>query len=95
MSTVHINISLHLSTCISNSSAEISMSICASGLTLSGVFVVPIINVTWNTLLGACRRWGSIEIGRSAFDCLVKSDVKGAGTFVLMSNLLANVQDTV
>ena len=50
MSTVHIKISLHLLTCISNSYAEISMSICASGLTLSGVFVDPIINVTCNTL---------------------------------------------
>ena len=43
----------------------------------------------WMALLGACRKWGDVELGRYAFISVVElsSDDKQATPFVLMSNI--------
>ena len=47
--------------------------------------------VSWSTLIDACRRWGNLDLGREAFENMSRLNEKGAGSFVLMSNLYANV----
>ncbi|KAJ7564266.1 hypothetical protein O6H91_02G010200 [Diphasiastrum complanatum] len=46
-------------------------------------------NVVWMTLLGAARNHGHAEIGRRAFDCVVKLEPKNAAPYVLLSNIYA------
>ncbi|KAJ7533582.1 hypothetical protein O6H91_13G056000 [Diphasiastrum complanatum] len=45
--------------------------------------------VVWMTLLGAARNHGHIEIGRRAFDCVVKLEPENAAAYVLLSNIYA------
>ena len=47
--------------------------------------------VSWSTLIDACRRWGNLDLGREAFENMSRLNEKGAGSFILMSNLYANV----
>ncbi|KAJ7515092.1 hypothetical protein O6H91_23G070800 [Diphasiastrum complanatum] len=44
-------------------------------------------SVVWMTLLGAARNHGHAEIGRRAFDRVVKLDPKNAAPYVLLSNI--------
>ncbi|KAJ7290856.1 hypothetical protein O6H91_05G071700 [Diphasiastrum complanatum] len=44
-------------------------------------------SVVWMTLLGAARNHGNAEIGRRAFDCVVKLEPKNAAPYVLLSNI--------
>ncbi|KAJ7540196.1 hypothetical protein O6H91_10G005000 [Diphasiastrum complanatum] len=44
-------------------------------------------NVVWMTLLGAARNHGHVEIGRRAFDCVVKLEPKNATPYVLLANI--------
>ncbi|KAJ7527660.1 hypothetical protein O6H91_16G065200 [Diphasiastrum complanatum] len=46
-------------------------------------------SVVWMTLLGAARNHGHVEIGRRAFDRVVKLEPKNAAPFVLLSNIYA------
>ncbi|KAJ7527643.1 hypothetical protein O6H91_16G064700 [Diphasiastrum complanatum] len=46
-------------------------------------------NVVWMTLLGAARNHGHVEIGRRAFDRVVKLEPKYAAPYVLLSNIYA------
>lgn len=45
---------------------------------------------TWNTFIGACQRWGDIELGEQAFELSSGLDMPPAAGFVLMSNLYAD-----
>ncbi|KAJ7527666.1 hypothetical protein O6H91_16G065300 [Diphasiastrum complanatum] len=46
-------------------------------------------SVVWTTLLGAARNHGHVEIGRRAFDRVVKLEPKNAAPYVLLSNIYA------
>ncbi|KAJ7540073.1 hypothetical protein O6H91_10G000700 [Diphasiastrum complanatum] len=46
-------------------------------------------SVVWMTLLGAARNHGHVEIGRRAFDHVVKLEPKNASPYVLLSNIYA------
>ncbi|KAJ7540077.1 hypothetical protein O6H91_10G001000 [Diphasiastrum complanatum] len=46
-------------------------------------------SVVWMTLLGAARNHGHVEIGRRAFDRVVKLEPKNASPYVLLSNIYA------
>eukprot|EP00250_Pteridium_aquilinum_P020684 c24906_g6_i1 orf=901-4083(+) len=43
----------------------------------------------WQTLLGACRKWGSTKLGRWAFEHAVEVDDEDAAAYVSMSNIYA------
>ncbi|KAJ7560174.1 hypothetical protein O6H91_04G117100 [Diphasiastrum complanatum] len=45
--------------------------------------------VVWLTLLSAARNHGHVEIGRHAFDCIVKLEPENAAAYVLLSNIYA------
>ncbi|KAJ7539790.1 hypothetical protein O6H91_11G109000 [Diphasiastrum complanatum] len=45
--------------------------------------------VIWMTLLGAARNHGDVEIGRRAFDCVVKLEPGNAAAYVLLANIYA------
>lgn len=45
--------------------------------------------VTWSTLLGACRKWGDIELARQAFESAYKTDEKHTALFISMSRIYA------
>ncbi|KAJ7536765.1 hypothetical protein O6H91_12G081100 [Diphasiastrum complanatum] len=45
--------------------------------------------VVWMTLLSAARNHGHVEIGRHAFDCVVKLEPENAAAYVLLSNIYA------
>ncbi|KAJ7536443.1 hypothetical protein O6H91_12G069800 [Diphasiastrum complanatum] len=47
-------------------------------------------SVVWMTLLGAARNYGHVEIGRRAFDCVVKLEPENASAYVLLSNIYAD-----
>ncbi|KAI5057848.1 hypothetical protein GOP47_0027863 [Adiantum capillus-veneris] len=46
--------------------------------------------VTWSTVLGACHKWGNVELGVRAFNHILESDTKNAAAFALMSNIYAD-----
>lgn len=46
----------------------------------------------WETVLGACKKWGNVELGRLAFECALKLDRNDAAAYVLMSNIYAASQ---
>ncbi|KAJ7529958.1 hypothetical protein O6H91_15G072200 [Diphasiastrum complanatum] len=46
-------------------------------------------SVVWMTLLGAARNHGHVEIGKRAFDRVVKLEPKNAAPYVLLSNIYA------
>ncbi|KAJ7518479.1 hypothetical protein O6H91_21G071200 [Diphasiastrum complanatum] len=46
-------------------------------------------NVVWMTLLGVARNQGHVEIGRRAFDHVVKLEPKNAAPYVLLSKIYA------
>ena len=41
----------------------------------------------WLTLLGACKKWGNVNLGVSAFEKAVKLDEKDASAYLLMSSI--------
>lgn len=49
----------------------------------------PADTVVWIALLGSCAKYGNVEVGRRAFDCLMKLDCRNAAGLVLMSNIYA------
>ncbi|KAJ7513974.1 hypothetical protein O6H91_23G021400 [Diphasiastrum complanatum] len=50
--------------------------------------------VVWLTLLSAARNHGHVEIGRHAFDCIVKLEPENAAAYVLLSNIYAEAGRT-
>ncbi|KAI5082556.1 hypothetical protein GOP47_0002299 [Adiantum capillus-veneris] len=46
--------------------------------------------VTWSTLLGACRKWGDIELARQAFESAHIADEKHAAVFIAMARIYAS-----
>ncbi|MCO5550964.1 hypothetical protein L7F22_004459 [Adiantum nelumboides] len=46
--------------------------------------------VTWTTMLGACRKWGNLELGLQAFEGAANLDDYEAALFVLLSNIYAS-----
>ncbi|KAI4352817.1 hypothetical protein L6164_007034 [Bauhinia variegata] len=45
----------------------------------------------WGALLGACRIYGNVELGKFASDRLFEVDSENVGYYVLLSNMSANV----
>ncbi|MCO5590734.1 hypothetical protein L7F22_044709 [Adiantum nelumboides] len=45
---------------------------------------------SWITVLNACQTWGNVELGRYAFESLVKLDRSNKGAFIMMGNIYAN-----
>jgi pentatricopeptide repeat protein len=43
----------------------------------------------WSTLLGACRIWANVDLGRWAFKQSIQLDAKCAATYVCLRNILA------
>ncbi|XP_024540347.1 pentatricopeptide repeat-containing protein At3g53360, mitochondrial-like isoform X2 [Selaginella moellendorffii] len=43
--------------------------------------------LTWRTLLSACQTWKNVEVGKLAFEALVKLDESDSAGYVLMSNI--------
>lgn len=46
--------------------------------------------VTWTTMLGACRKWQNLGLGKQAFESLRGLDEKQAAAFLLMLDIYAN-----
>ncbi|KAJ7532964.1 hypothetical protein O6H91_13G027100 [Diphasiastrum complanatum] len=46
-------------------------------------------SVIWIALLGAAKNHGQVEMGRRAFDCVVKLEPENAAAYVLLSNIYA------
>ena len=44
----------------------------------------------WISLLGACRKWGNVELGRLSFDQAIQLDNSGAAAYVLMADIFGN-----
>ncbi|KAI5072963.1 hypothetical protein GOP47_0013069 [Adiantum capillus-veneris] len=44
----------------------------------------------WLSVLGACRKWGDLEIGRLAFECATGLDEKESAAYVGMRNIYAD-----
>ena len=43
--------------------------------------------VVWHTILGACRKWSNIELGRYAFERAIQLDDKDVSVYVCMCNI--------
>ena len=41
----------------------------------------------WIALLGACRKWGNVKLGKMAFDQVLQIDNTFSGAYVLMANI--------
>ena len=46
--------------------------------------------VAWSTVLGACQKWGNMELGMLAFDGVLRSDENESASFSLMSNIYSD-----
>lgn len=46
--------------------------------------------VVWHIVLSACHKWGSVELGRHAFDRAVCLDEKHGAAYILMSNIYSD-----
>ena len=43
----------------------------------------------WNTLLGACQKWGNVQLGVLAFEHVIQLDEKDVVAYVSLSNIFA------
>ena len=43
----------------------------------------------WGALLGACRKWGNVRLGRLAFDRAIQLDSRNVAAYVSMVNIYA------
>ncbi|KAK7287419.1 hypothetical protein RIF29_00694 [Crotalaria pallida] len=50
-------------------------------------------DVIWKALLGACKMYKNIEIGRRAAEVLMRLDPHDGGAYVALSNLYASAED--
>ena len=44
----------------------------------------------WLSLLGACKKWGNVTLGRLVFDQIVQLNDGCAACYILMANIFAN-----
>jgi pentatricopeptide repeat protein len=44
----------------------------------------------WHSLLGACKRWGNVKLGRFAFNRVMQVDNRDTAAYVLMANIYAS-----
>ncbi|KAJ7528126.1 hypothetical protein O6H91_16G085100 [Diphasiastrum complanatum] len=51
--------------------------------------------VVWKTLMGAARNHGNVEIGRRAFNHVVKLEPENPAAYVLLSNIYAAASSTI
>ncbi|MCO5547389.1 hypothetical protein L7F22_000838 [Adiantum nelumboides] len=51
--------------------------------------------VTWNTFIGACQRFGNLDLGRQAFEFARSLVKKHGGSYVFMSNIYVDVDSEV
>lgn len=49
-------------------------------------------SAVWESVLGACRKWRDVELGRRAFEYAVGLDKDNATAYVLMSNIYSAAQ---
>eukprot|EP00246_Nothoceros_aenigmaticus_P010396 TRINITY_DN2687_c2_g1_i1.p1 TRINITY_DN2687_c2_g1~~TRINITY_DN2687_c2_g1_i1.p1 ORF type:complete len:349 (-),score=51.78 TRINITY_DN2687_c2_g1_i1:471-1484(-) len=47
-------------------------------------------SAVWKCVLGACRKWKNVALGKQAFDCAVRLDNGDAATYVLMENIYSD-----
>ena len=45
----------------------------------------------WISLLGACRKWGNVKLGRLSFDQAIQLDSNDAAAYVLMADIFGSV----
>eukprot|EP00250_Pteridium_aquilinum_P001745 c11961_g1_i1 orf=3-308(+) len=46
--------------------------------------------IMWLTLLGACQKWGHVELAREAFEQVMLLDESEASAYICMSNIYAD-----
>ena len=46
-------------------------------------------SIIWHTLLGACRKWVDVNVGRWAFERAIKLDKSNGPAYVLVANIYA------
>lgn len=46
----------------------------------------------WLAVLGACRKWANVEVGRQAFEFAVSLNEKDASSYVMMASIYADAQ---
>ncbi|XP_024543124.1 putative pentatricopeptide repeat-containing protein At3g23330 [Selaginella moellendorffii] len=46
--------------------------------------------ILWRTLLGACRKWKKVDVGRLAFESLLELDKEVSAAYVLMAGIYAS-----
>ena len=46
----------------------------------------------WSIVLAACKKWGNVELGKYAFECVMDLDENHATAFVMLSNIYADVE---
>eukprot|EP00250_Pteridium_aquilinum_P018807 c24213_g11_i1 orf=207-1673(-) len=46
--------------------------------------------VLWHTVLGACHKWGNVELARHAFEYVVAMNLKDAAAYVCISNIFSD-----
>ena len=44
-------------------------------------------NVTWSTVLSACRKWGNVDLGKHAFQHVLQLNDKEDGAYTCMCNI--------
>lgn len=49
-------------------------------------------SAVWKSILGACRKWRKVELGRQAFEFAISLDRDDAAAYVLMSNIYSAAQ---
>ncbi|XP_024545864.1 pentatricopeptide repeat-containing protein At4g33170-like [Selaginella moellendorffii] len=47
--------------------------------------------VTWTTVLGACRKWNNMPLGKLAFEASLRLDDSDAATYTLMANIYGSL----
>jgi pentatricopeptide repeat protein len=48
--------------------------------------------VIWNTILGACRKWGDMEVGGEAFLHALGLDDEDAASYIIMCNIQTDTE---
>ncbi|KAH7294360.1 hypothetical protein KP509_28G068300 [Ceratopteris richardii] len=46
----------------------------------------------WHVLLGACRKWGDVQLGQHAFENAILFDESAAAAYVCLANIYADIQ---
>jgi hypothetical protein len=44
----------------------------------------------WVSLLGACKKWGNVKLGRLAFDQAVQLESNSAAAYILIADIFAS-----